>query len=97
MAIVTKTIRGRAYLYRQHSCRVGGKVVTKSTYIGPVDGGRRRKGMLGRIGGTTTTAPRREHIFGSSVNRVGDFGGSQHRKHAGTLTFLGLEAPGNPA
>jgi hypothetical protein len=51
MAILIKTIRGRAYLYRQRSSHVGGKVVTKSTYIGPVVGRKPRKGMLGRIMG----------------------------------------------
>jgi hypothetical protein len=64
MAIVIKTIRGRAYLYRQRSTRVGGKVVTKSTYIGPVGGTvRRRKGVLGRIGEFITINLQHGHIF----------------------------------
>src|SRR5665213_1917095 len=57
MAIVTKTIRGRAYLYRQRSSRVVGKVVTKSTYLGPVGGRKPRKGMLGRIMGAAGLGP----------------------------------------
>lgn len=42
MAIVVKTIRGRQYRYFQVSRRVGGKVVTTSTYLGPVFPRRRR-------------------------------------------------------
>lgn len=40
---VIKTINGRRYRYLQRSYREGGKVRTQSTYLGPVDGGRRRK------------------------------------------------------
>lgn len=36
---VTKKVKGRAYLYRQRSFRVGGKVRTESVYLGPADGG----------------------------------------------------------
>jgi hypothetical protein len=50
MAIVIKNIRGRRYRYHQRSYREGGRVRTKSTYLGPVDGPPRRKGILGRIG-----------------------------------------------
>lgn len=43
---VIKTIRGRRYKYRQETYREGGKVKTRSVYIGPVDGPkRRRKGI----------------------------------------------------
>ena len=64
MAIVTKTIRGRAYLYEQKSTRVAGKVVTKSTYIGPVGGRpRRRKRVLGQVGKFTATNVQYEHYF----------------------------------
>src|ERR1700722_12931557 len=62
MAIVTKTIRGRAYHYRQTSKRVGGKVKTTSVYIGPVNPKRQRKGVLGRIGEFITANLRHEHI-----------------------------------
>jgi hypothetical protein len=44
MAIVTKTQKsGRQYRYAQHSYRVGGKVKTKSVYLGPVNPKRTRK------------------------------------------------------
>lgn len=48
--IVIKTIKGRQYRYQQRSYRQGGKVRTETIYLGPVDGGRRRKGLLRRIG-----------------------------------------------
>lgn len=38
MALVTKYRGNRGYLYRQHSRRVNGKVVTDSEYLGPADG-----------------------------------------------------------
>jgi len=44
---VIKTINGRQYRYEQETYRENGKVRTRSTYIGPVDGGRRRKGLTG--------------------------------------------------
>ena len=37
---VTKTIKGRPYLYRQRTYRVGDKVRTQSQYIGPAVGER---------------------------------------------------------
>lgn len=48
--IVIKTIKGRRYRYWQRSYRDGGRVRTKSIYIGPVDGGRQRRGILRRLG-----------------------------------------------
>lgn len=36
---ITKTVKGRRYLYRQRSFRVAGKVRTESVYLGPADGG----------------------------------------------------------
>jgi|GEM_PF-5171587 len=36
MALVTKTVKGRKYLYSQRSYREGGKVKTESLYIGPI-------------------------------------------------------------
>jgi len=47
--IVIKTIKGRQYRYQQRSYRHGGKVRTETIYLGPVDGGRQRKGVLRRI------------------------------------------------
>ena len=61
MAIVIKTIRGRQYRYAQTSRRIGGKVVTKSVYIGPVGGRVRRKGVLARIGEFVAANLRHEH------------------------------------
>jgi hypothetical protein len=63
VTIVIKTIRGRRYRYAQTSRRIGGKVVTKSVYIGPVGGRARRKGVLAGIGEFLTTNLRREHYF----------------------------------
>jgi hypothetical protein len=40
---VIKTINGRQYEYLQTSYREGGKVRTKSVYVGPVGGRKRRK------------------------------------------------------
>jgi len=37
--VVIKTINGRRYRYLQRSYRVGKKVKTESTYLGPEDGG----------------------------------------------------------
>lgn len=48
--IVVKTIKGRQYRYEQRTYREGGKVRTKAIYLGPVDGGVRRKGLRERIG-----------------------------------------------
>ena len=42
--VVVKNINGRQYRYEQETYREGDKVRTRSTYIGPVDGGRRKKG-----------------------------------------------------
>jgi hypothetical protein len=41
---VIKTINGRRYRYSQKTWREGGRVRTKSVYLGPVDGDARRKG-----------------------------------------------------
>ena len=45
---VIKTIGGRRYRYSQETYREGGKVRTRNVYLGPVDGGvRRRRGVTG--------------------------------------------------
>lgn len=41
---VTKTIKGRQYLYLQMTYREGGRVRTQNKYLGPVSGGMRSKG-----------------------------------------------------
>jgi hypothetical protein len=47
--IVIKTIKGRQYRYQQRTYRQDGKVRTETIYLGPVDGGQRRKGVLRRV------------------------------------------------
>jgi hypothetical protein len=42
---VIKTINGRRYRYQQETYRQNGKVRTRSVYLGPVDG-ERRKGRI---------------------------------------------------
>jgi hypothetical protein len=47
---VIKTISGRQYRYLQETYRESGRVRTRNTYLGPVDGGvRRRGGMTGLL------------------------------------------------
>jgi hypothetical protein len=41
---VIKTISGRQYRYLQETYRESGRVRTRNTYLGPVDGGVRRRG-----------------------------------------------------
>ncbi len=48
--VVIKTIKGRRYRYLQRTYRAGSNVRTETIYLGPVDGGSRRKGVLRRIG-----------------------------------------------
>ena len=46
--VVIKTINGRRYRYSQRTWREGGRVRTKSVYLGPADGeARRQKGVTG--------------------------------------------------
>lgn len=59
--IVIKTIKGRKYRYQQRTYRQGGKVRTETIYLGPVDGGVRRKGVLSRIGGLIEANLTRRH------------------------------------
>ena len=49
---VIKTISGRQYRYLQETYRESGRVRTRNTYLGPVDGGvRRRGGVTGFLQG----------------------------------------------
>jgi hypothetical protein len=41
---VIKTIKGRQYRYLQETYREGGRVRTRNSYLGPLDGGVRRRG-----------------------------------------------------
>ena len=43
---VIKTISGRQYRYLQETYRESGRVRTRNTYLGPVDGGVRRRGCV---------------------------------------------------
>jgi hypothetical protein len=43
---IIKTIKGRRYYYLQRSYRRGGRVLTKSIYLGPVDAPKRKKRKL---------------------------------------------------
>jgi hypothetical protein len=47
--IVIKTINGRQCRYQQRAYRQGGKVRTETIYLGPVDGGKQRQGVLRRV------------------------------------------------
>jgi hypothetical protein len=60
--VVVKTINGREYRYEQETYREGGKVRTRSTYIGPVDGGRRKKGLTAAVRALVKKKDRREDI-----------------------------------
>jgi hypothetical protein len=47
---VIKVVKGRGYIYEQRTWREGKRVRTESRYIGPVDGGqRRRRGFLKKV------------------------------------------------
>jgi len=49
---VIKTINGRQYRYLQETYRESGSVRTRNSYLGPVDGGvRRRGGVTGLLQG----------------------------------------------
>jgi hypothetical protein len=55
--IVVKTINGRRYRYRQKTWREGGRVRTRSEYIGPADGLARTKKSADLTGATTLPLP----------------------------------------
>jgi hypothetical protein len=64
---VIKTIKGRQYRYEQETYRENGRVRTHSVYIGPVDGGRRRKGLTGLLQELVKKKDRREDYGESEV------------------------------
>jgi hypothetical protein len=71
---VIKTIGGRQYRYSQESYREGGKVRTRNTYLGPVDGVRRKGGITGFVQTLVRKKDRREDIGESEAEtraRVG--------------------------
>ena len=56
---VIKTINGRRYRYSQRTWREGGRVRTKSVYLGPADGdARRKKGVNGFLQGLVRRSDR---------------------------------------
>src|SRR4051794_4479195 len=62
---VIKTISGRQYRYLQETYRESGRVRTRNTYLGPVDGGvRRRGGVTGFLQSLVRKKERNE--FGES-------------------------------
>jgi hypothetical protein len=65
--IVIKTINGRQYRYRQSTRREGGRMRTKSEYLGPVDGGD-RKNLAARGGSHTGESVSREEGTGPAPN-----------------------------
>jgi hypothetical protein len=66
---VTKTISGRQYRYLQETYRESGRVRTRNTYLGPVDGGvRRRGGVTGFLQGLVRKKERRD--FGETENQA---------------------------
>jgi hypothetical protein len=64
---VIKTINGRQYRYEQETYRENGRVRTRSTYIGPVDGGRRKKGLTGLLQELVKKKDRREDMGESAA------------------------------
>jgi len=46
---VIKTVKGRRYIYEQRTWRVGERVHTECRYVGPADGGRRRRRLARKI------------------------------------------------
>lgn len=46
---VIKTVKGRRYIYEQRTWREGKRVRSESRYIGPADGGPRRRHLLRKI------------------------------------------------
>jgi len=46
---VVKTVKGRRYIYEQRTWREGKRVRTESIYIGPADGGSKRRRLRRKI------------------------------------------------
>lgn len=66
---VIKTISGRQYRYLQETYRESGRVRTRNTYLGPVDGGvRRRGGVTGFLQGLVRKKDRND--FGETESQA---------------------------
>ena len=66
---VIKTISGRQYRYLQETYRESGRVRTRNTYLGPVDGGvRRRGGVTGFLQGLVRKKDRND--FGETETQA---------------------------
>ena len=75
--IVVKTINGRRYRYRQTTWREGGRMRTKSEYIGPVDGAMKResrarsRGRASAIGDVAGAVDKVVEAVAQKVEEVG--------------------------
>ena len=66
---VIKTISGRQYRYLQETYRESGRVRTRNIYLGPVDGGvRRRGGVTGFLQGLVRKKDRKD--FGETETQA---------------------------
>jgi hypothetical protein len=78
---VIKTIGGRQYRYLQETYRESGRVRTRNTYLGPVDGGvRRRGGVTALLQGLVRKKDR--HDFGESEIQSGERVAREDRERA---------------
>ncbi len=76
---VIKTISGRQYRYLQETYRESGRVRTRNTYLGPVDGGvRRRGGVTGLLQGLVRKKDRND--FGETESQARERGAREDRE-----------------
>ena len=78
---VIKTISGRQYRYLQETYRESGRVRTRNTYLGPVDGGvRRRGGVTGFLQGLVRKKDRND--FGETETQARERVAREDRERA---------------
>src|ERR1700692_3349361 len=78
---VIKTISGRQYRYLQETYRESGRGRTRNTYLGPVDGGvRRRGGVTGFLQGLVRKKDRND--FGESETQARERVAREDRERA---------------
>jgi hypothetical protein len=87
--IVIKTINGRQYRYQQRTYREGGKVRTESIYLGPVDGGTRRKPIAERVSGFIDANFRRAHGLPDEDAMLDQYNAIVERERAVMAAALG--------
>lgn len=75
---VRKTIRGRSYVYRQRTCKVGTRVVTESKYVGPASSaagnttrGGARSGPRCRVETSLDALGRGQQVLARAAHRLG--------------------------